>query len=268
MNETPQATQPPEDPGNDRIPLLAVAVVGAGVILSLAIYGLSFVHGAGSQEVSWDTSEAVKAPPPAKVGTGSFAITRTSLSALAPNEDGLLLFRVAGAIRVDSGGRKPTSIRCDVISGVTGDTRMARSTRLRAAWPKPSDELQAQEVPETSTVKFQTSDSKKIDLPISDVIQRYTDSDAPTQVDWDGYVEDDQNWIWTMSQGTGISPATMPWAVIFESETRPRGTVECKATMGKKSSTIKMAYRQQEWPINDDQPNPGDSGTGDVSNVE
>lgn len=251
-----------------RIPTLAIATVVVGLLASLAIYGLSFVPGTGSLEIGWDTTEPIASPPAKDVGTGSFGVTRTSLSALAPNDDGLLLYRVAGVVRVDSGGRKPTRVRCDIFSKVAGDTRMARSSRLRAAWPKPSDDLLAQEVPETSLVKYRTGDSKKIDLPIRDVVRRYTDVGATITVDWDGYTEDDQNWIWRMTQGTGAGTATLPWLVIFESETRPKGSIECAASIDGKRASFVIPFRQQEWPITDDQPNTDSAETGDVSNVQ
>jgi len=267
MSDSPQQDQ---SPSKDKFPRLALVVVAAGVFLSLAIYGLSFVHGNGSLEIEWDTNEAIKSPPIEKVGSGSFGVSRTSLSALAPNEDGVLLYRVAGVVRVNSGGRKPTRIRCDVFSQVRGDTRMARSSKLRAAWPRPTTgaDLHRQDVPETSTVKFRTSDSKKIDLPIRDVVQHYVDTNAFVRVDWEGYTEDDQNWIWYLPDGSGVGTTTLPWLVIFESETRPKGKIECQATVDGKRTGVRIPFVQDEWPITDDQPNSSDADTGDVSNVQ
>ena len=256
------------DGSDGRIPRVAIVVVVAGLVVSALIYAISFLPGSGSLEIDWDTSEPVASPPAKTVGEGSFAVSRTSLSAIAPNEEGLLLYRVAGVVSIDSGGRTNTRVRCDVKSQVEGDTRMARSTKLRAAWPKPSEALQIQEVPETSFVKFSTGEDKKLDLPIRDVVQRYTDSSAPTVVEWDGYVEDNQNWIWKMADGTGPGTATMPWLVIYESETRPEGMIDCVASVGTESTRIKVPFRQDEWPIADDEPNTGEADSGDATNVE
>jgi len=270
MNEPSSENQSPDSPASSRIPRLAIAVVAFGVLLSLAIYGLSFLPGNGSQEVDWDTTEAIKPPPPKKIGDGSFVLTRTGLSAIAPNEDGLLLFRVAGAVRVDSGGRKPTVVRCDIQSEVNGDTRLARSGGLRAAWPRSSSDLDVkrQDVPEVSSVKFRIDESKKIDLPIRDVARRYSDIDSPVVVKWEGYVEDKQTWIWNLADGTGAGTATLPWLVIFEADNRPRGTIVCTADIGDKSARTVVPFLQDEWPITDDQPNTAGDDTGEASNVE
>lgn len=270
MTEPSAEKQPPDDSNDSRIPRLAIITVAAGIVLSLAIYGLSFVPGNGSLEIDWDTSEAITSPPAKDVGNGSFSVSRTSLSAIAPNEDGLLLYRVAGIARIDSGGKQASQVRCEITSKVKGDTRLARASRLRAAWPRSSSDLDLhrQDVPETSSVKFRTEDSKKIDLPIRDVIQRYVDSNALVTVDWEGYVEDQQTWIWHLPDGSGIGTTTLPWAVIFESETRPKGTIACNAKVGEKTTRIEVPFRQDEWPIADDQPNTDDAETGDVSNVQ
>ncbi|MCB0867289.1 MAG: hypothetical protein KDB48_01200 [Solirubrobacterales bacterium] len=268
MPENPSENNSADSGESSRIPRLAIGVVILGVIATLAIYGLSFLPGSGSLEVEWDTVEAIEFPAQKDVGQGSFGVSRTTLSALAPNEDGLLLYRVAGVVRVDSKSRLPVTVRCDVYSRSDENTRIARSSRLRAAWPKPSEELQAQEVPETSFAKFVFGDTKKVDLPIRDVVQRYTDSTASTLVDWPGYNEFFQSWIWTMKDGTGVGAANLPWVVIFEAEDRPKGNIKCRGEIGAKSTVINIPFRQQEWPITDDQPNAEDVGTGDASNVE
>lgn len=273
MSDAPSPDNSPGPESDGRIPRLAIGVVILGVIASLAIYGISFLPGSGSLEIDWDTSEELASPPTKQVGTGTFSVGRASLSAIAPNEDGLLLYRVAGAVRVESGGRKPTRVRCDIRSGVNGDTRLARSGGLRAAWPRSSSDLDVkrQDVPEVSSVKYRSDDSKKIELPIRDVVRRYSDIDSAVVVEWEGYVEDKQTWIWNMADGTGAGSATLPWLVIFESEDRPRGTIICSADIDGQSKRIVVPFLQEEWPIIDDEPNAdgsGDADTGDVPNVE
>lgn len=270
MSDSPSKDQPTEPKEDGGIPRLAIGVVILGVIASLAIYGLSFVPGSGSLEIDWDTSEEIAAPPSKQVGNGTFSVSRTSLSALAPNEDGLLLYRVAGVARIDTDGRRAAQLRCTVRSGVAGETRLARASRLRAAWPRSSSGIgvDRQEVPETSTVKYRTEESKKIDLPIRDVVQRYVDTNAVVTVEWDGYVEDSQTWFWRLPDGSGTGTTTLPWLVIFETETRPKGLIDCQATIGSDQASVKIPFLQDEWPITDDEPNTEEGDTGDVSNVE
>lgn len=274
MTDPSPKDQNPGKDGDGRIPRPAIWVVAFGLLVSAIIYGISFLPGSGSLDVDWDTREEITAPEPMKVGKGSFELARTMISALAPNEEGMLLYRISGIARIDSGGNLPTTVQCDVYTNSDEDSRIARSTSLRAAWPKPSDELQRQDVAETSYVKFTTGDTKKVELPIRDVVQRYTDSTAKTIVDWPGYTEDVQTWIWTMENGTGVAASSLPFVVIFEANARPKGRIACDASVGRDDVEMTVPYRQDEWPIKDDEPNADDvesdvdTDTGDVSNVQ
>jgi len=268
MTPPPPKEQSPRDGDEARIPRLAIWVVVAGLLASAVVYGISFLPGSGSVAIDWDTTEEISAPPEKRVGRGTFEVARPTISALAPSEEGLLLYRVAGVVRVDSRGGQPTTVRCDVHSESDEDTRIARSSKLRTAWPRPSDELQRQDVPETSYAKFVTADARKVDLPIRDVARRYTDSIADTTVDWDDYNEDFQTWVWEMKNGTGVTAASMPFVVIFEASDRPEGQIDCETTIGRASASTKVPFQLQEWPIVDDEPNATDAETGDVPNVE
>ncbi len=255
-----------------RIPRPALAVAVFGLLLSALIYGISLRSGGGSAELEWDVVEPVKAAKVAKLGPdGSVRLARTTVSALAPKDDGSLVFRIAGVVTIDSGGPDPTTLRCDVATTNGGDSMIARTSRKRAAWPRPSDELQRQEVPELAVVKFNTHGAVLIGLPIRDAFRRYTDSAAPTLVDWAGYEEKSQNWLWTMEQGTGSGSATLGYAVYFRTDERPEGEINCRAKSAPASgpaaaATLRVPVRLATWPIPEE---PVDAQTGSqATNVE
>lgn len=260
---------PPADP---RIPRPALAVVAAGLLLSAAIFGLSLRSGGSSAELDWDIVEPVRSPPVEKLGkNGSLSLARTSVSSLAPKDDGTLVFRIAGVVNIDSGGPALTTLRCDVSTTNGGDAMIARTNRKRAAWPRPSDELQRQEVPELAVVKFHAHGADILGLPIRDSFRRYTDSAAPTLVDWVGYEDRSQNWLWTMEKGTGDGSASLGYAVFFRSAERPEGEVSCMAKSAKRSGSVasarlRLPVRLRTWPIPEE---PVDAETGSsATNVE
>ncbi|MCB0828366.1 MAG: hypothetical protein KDB62_06115 [Solirubrobacterales bacterium] len=242
------------DRSADRIPRGAIAVVIVGLVASLGIYVLGLRTGGSSAEQSWATVEPVTTPEAKPVGDGgSFGLARTTLAALEPNAASDLVFRVAGVVQIDSGrGETPASVRCDITSTTGGDTFIARTISKRAAWPRPSDELQAQEVPELSIAKLSYRGADVQELPIRDSFRRYTDSDAPTLVDWDFRDEDTQTWIWTMAKGTGSGTATLGYAVIFRTQERPSATIDCATRVGDTEARVKVDAEQQEWPITDE----------------
>lgn len=254
----PKSTK--EDPAADgRIPRPALAVAAIGLLLSIGVFGLSLTTGGSSAERDWDVVEPVRTPPARDLGAdGSLKLARTSISALAPNEDGYLIFQIAGVVQVDSGDKSPTALRCDVSTTNGGESMIARTTSKRAAWPRPSEELQRQQVPERAVAKFHTDGSGVQQLPIRDVFRRYTDSAAPTLVDWDWDGEQplSQTWLWTMPEGTGRGGATLGYAAIFRTQEQPAGEIDCRVKSAPKSgpdraASVSIPVKLKTWPIPD-----------------
>lgn len=236
---------------SDRIPRGALVVVAIGLIATLGVLGLDRLGGGTSAELEWTTVEEVKTPPKAKVGPGGVSMDRTTLSAIGQNGGGEAIYRVAGAITVDSGSQKiPVQVRCDIES-LDPESQIAKTQKRRAAWPRPSDELKAQEVPELAVVKFNAVGNDVLGLPMRDVVRRYTNTLSSTLVDWDGYNPTIQNWVWDMKDGTGPSPAVLGYVVIFKSSEKPDASLTCVTKMAGDEVTQKARATQSEWPLPD-----------------
>jgi hypothetical protein len=249
-------SQPEESKKSEKMPRGAIATVIVGLIVTLGVVAIDLRGGSGTAvDVEWDTVEVVKTPEAVKLGqNGSFELARTSLAAIAPIASGQLLFRVAGIVSIDSGGKAlPTGARCDITSPADS-SRIAQTPRLRAAWPRPSIELQVQEVPEASVAMFKARGADALFLPIRDVFGRFTDSVAPTDLDWDGFEEQTQNWVWTMPEGTGPGTATLGYGVIFRTEERPKVEIRCSGFVGDDDTTVEVEAVQKEWPLEAPEP--------------
>ncbi len=262
--------EPEDSPKSDRMPRGAIATVIVGLLVTLVVIASDLTKGGGTAvEIEWDTVEMVETPKAGKLGPrGSFGVARTSIAAIAPITSGQLLFRVAGVVSIDSGGRDvPTGARCDVTSPAE-DSRIALTPGLRAAWPRPSIELQAQEVPEASVAMFKARGADALFLPIRDVFARFTDSAAPTDIDWDGFDEQTQNWVWTMPEGTGPGAATLGWSVIFKTEEKPRAEIRCSGSVGDAETVVEVDALQQEWPLEPPDPDEPTAPEGEAPDVE
>ncbi|MDQ2621552.1 MAG: hypothetical protein M3Y45_00765 [Actinomycetota bacterium] len=257
-----------------RIPRGAIVVVIVGLVASLGVFGLSKKSGGSSAELEWDVKEPIRTPVEKQLGAnGSLRLARTSVSAIAPNANGELIYRVSGVVTIDSGGKVPTMVRCDIATTNGGESMIARTPNLRAAWPRPSDDLQRQEVPETAVVKFHAAGASVLGLPIRDVFRRYTDSAAPTIVEWDGYEEKVHNWIWKMENGTGPGPATLGYSVIFKTAEQPVGLIDCKADLvpasgNQSSAEIRVPVKLDTWPVPDSDDSVDVETGADVPDVE
>jgi hypothetical protein len=238
----------------DRMPRGAIITVIVGLVVTLGVIAVDLRGGQGSSDsITWSTVESVRVPAEKSLGPdGSFGLTRTTLSAIPPTESGDLLFRVASSLTVDPGSpTRPVTVRCDVKT-TAPDSVIARTQKRRAAWPRPSIELQAQPVPEELVVKFQRQGADVLGLPVRDSFRAFTDSAAPTDVDWDGFVPQTQNWVWSMPEGTGEGGATLAWTVVFRTTERPDADIRCSAASGAADQTIETRARQTAWPLEEE----------------
>jgi hypothetical protein len=232
-----------------RMPRGAIITVALGLVISIAVFGLRFVDLGLSAEVEWAVSEQVETPASVDVpGGGSLELARTSIASTAPTTRDDLLFRVSGVV-IASSSKGPLRVRCDVGATEAGTT-IARTPKKRAAWPRPSDDLSLQDVPELIVLSFRTDGAETVGLEIRDSIRRYTDSAAFATVDWDGFDEATQNWVWEFPKGTGGVPATLGYAVVFKSTARPEAVIECSASVaGGRSAGTEAGAVQELWPM-------------------
>jgi hypothetical protein len=252
---------------SDRFPRGAIATVIVGLAAVLLVVAIDFISdgSASSESTEWVTVEPIETEASAPLGRGgSFGLVRTTLSAIAPVESGELLFRVAGVAEIDSGrSAGPATVRCDVNTPAEGSS-IARTPKRRAAWPRPSVDLQAQAVPEELVVKFKRRGNDVLGLPVRDSFRIFTDSAAPTDVDWDGFDEQTQNWVWTMPDGTGDGGATLSWLVIFKTPEKPRAGIVCTGSSGGRQQQVRLRLAQQEWPLLDPALDTSGAGTEDT----
>lgn len=229
--------------GLREMPRGAVVAVVAGLLLTLLVGAVNLVEWESSADLEWSTVEAIPEPPPAQLeGGGSFALTRMSLSAIPQTERGDLLFRVSGVATINS-GKRPASLRCDVSAPVPAV--IARTPKKRAAWPRPSEDLRLQEVPELLVIDFSAEGAEILGMPIRDSFRRYSDSRSLITVEWDGFADRTQNWVWELPGGTGDGPATLGFAVVFKGPLRPEARIVCESG----GARILTTARQGVWPV-------------------
>lgn len=227
------------------MPRAVPIVLAIGLLLSLVAFGANRRDWEASADLEWMTVEEIPTPPPAPVeGGGSVELARTTLSAIPETERGELLFRVSGVLLLGR-TRDPLTARCDV--SAPSSAGIARTPKKRGAWPRPSEDLRLQDVPELIVIDFSDDGAELLGLPIRDSFRRYSDSAAPVTVEWDGFAERRQNWVWTFPRGTGAGPATLGFTVVFKTFRRPRANIVCSSA----GTSVETRAEQVTWPIPD-----------------
>ncbi len=234
--------------GLRNMPRGVLIVVAAGLALSLLAVAANRVNWQASADLDWVTVEEIETPGPIRLDDGgSIEMTRMTLSALRPTDRGDFLFRVSGVLVV-SRQAKAITARCDVAAPVPAT--IARTPKKRAAWPRPSEDLRLQEVPELMVIDFSSDGAELLGLPIRDAFRRYSDTAAPLTVEWDGFAERKQNWVWSLPEGSGSGPASLGFTVAFKTYRRPRATIACRSG----GAEVRVEAEQAAWPIPDSDP--------------
>ena len=232
-----------------RMPRAVLIIVGVGLVLSVFVFALRFTDIGLSAEAEWAVTETFELPSEVEIpGGGTLGLARTTVASIAPTDRGDLLFRVSGTVVASSEGG-PLRVRCDVAATDPAAT-IARTPKKRAAWPRPSEELSIQEVPELMVISFNSTGVETLGLEVRDSIRRYTDAEGLTTVEWDGFAENVQNWSWEIPKGTRGVPVTLGYAVVFKSTERPSATIQCRGSVARgPEAGIEASVLQELWPI-------------------
>jgi len=227
-------------------PALVIVLVG---LLATALAGYIKATGIDTPEanLSWKVTELVA--PTEQVGlgpNGRISIERTSASTTLRNPEGVLLFRVAGLVRISHPGGGPVEVTC-ALESRPPDSRAARTSVARAAWPRANEEI-ARQVPETANITFDTGERSIVVTPLRDLIGNYTNSSEPTSVRWSGAAGQRQVWIWNLPEGPGGGTASLGFIAVFETAKQPRGSIECRADTADETSTVATSFSVDTGP--------------------
>jgi hypothetical protein len=231
------------------MPRGAIATVVVGLIVSALVFALD-IRGNGSEPAAWPSVEPIESPTAAGLGKGgSFGLAGTTLSAVPPNKDDELLFRVAGVVEIDSGSSAgAAAARCEISSPARGSA-IARAPVRTAAWPRPSTDLQTEFVPDRPLIKFENPEGKLLGVPVRDSFRIFTDSSSPTEVSWNSDSDQTQSWTWNMPEGTGTSGATLSYMVVFKTGSKPRARIACSGSSGGQRQEVTLDAVQEAWPL-------------------
>lgn len=232
-----------------QMPVAALVVVAVGLLATILVGMVSLFGDGAAATVPWETTEPIPSAGPAKVGPdASISLERGQVSTTAQTTRGDFLFRVSGLVRVQSPGSRAFTVQCDVGS-LTPGSQVARTIRKRASWPRPSEDLNRQVVPDTASLRFQTQGAEYADVALRDAVNTYTDSARLTLVEWPGYGEDRESWVWEFPQGPGTGTVSLGYIVMFKANDRPRAEISCRARTGGASGEVSASFTQEQWPL-------------------
>jgi hypothetical protein len=243
--------------GNDSdLPRGALIVVAIGLIATVAAALLTTSEGEGSAaQLEW----VMKAPiPDSKAATvpgggGKFQLTEGGIRATGRNVGEYELFRVTSVLKIDAGSPVGGArIRCST-TGPPG-SEVVQTHRSRASYPRSSEELIKQGVPENILVEFSSHSDELALLELGDAFESFA-NERGVKLEWPPYRAGRERWEWFLPKGPPSQPLELGFASVWKTTERPIAHVSCtlKTSAGSAGVATTGSLPKLSPPINEQQ---------------
>jgi hypothetical protein len=220
-----------------RGPVIVVAV-GLFACLLAAVLTTDKTSGAAA-ELEWvqhkplPDSQHVAVP----AGGGEMWLSEGGIRATGTNVSGYELFRVAAALKITTGspvggGR----VLCE--TKAPSKTEVAQTSGSRASYPRSSEKLYEQEVPENVVVEFSSHGTYSALVELSDAIGKRFSSEPGIKLEWPPYRIGVERWEWFLPPGPPSQTLRLPFASYWRTTALPGASVSCTLTTSAGTSTV------------------------------
>lgn len=234
------------------MPRGVLAVVAIGLIACIAAALLTTDKSSGSaaqleylEETPMPDSKPVAVPG----GGGRMQLSDGHIRATGLNVSGYELYWAYSQLNIDAGSSVGSArIRCSIQA--PGGTEVAQTPKLRASYPRSSEGLANQEVPEVVLVDFSSHGDELATVEATDLPRRFaTESDI--NLEWPEYVVGKERWEWFLPPGPPKKALVLPFATVWKTTKVPSAKVACTLTTSAGSATVRTggALTKQSEPI-------------------
>lgn len=232
MNEAPQ------DNGIPRGALIVVAV-GLFACLAAALLATDKTSGAAA-ELEWVQRQPLpdSKHEAAPAGGGEIWLREAGIRASGTNVSGYELYRVAATLRITAGspvggGR----IRCEVKA--PPKTEVAQTSGSRASYPRSSEELYKQELPEKVVVEFSSHGTYSALVELSDAFERERfATERGIKLEWPAYKIGVERWKWFLPPGSPGETLDLGFASYWKTTALPGTRIDCTLITSAGTATV------------------------------
>ncbi len=247
MNEAQPDTRPPRG-------ALIVVAVGLFACLLAALLATDKSSGA-STDLEWAQKKPLpdSAAVPVPGGRGEMRLTEAGIRATGTNVSGYSLYRVSTLLTIDANspigsGRILCSIKAP------RDTEVAQTPGSRASYPRSSDDLFAQDVPEVVLAEFSSRGAALAVLEFEDLFRDGFSSVRGLKVEWPEYKVGEERWEWFLPPGQPAVDLELPFASVWKTTAVPSAKIACTLETGAGEATVRTAgaLSKRSKPIDED----------------
>jgi hypothetical protein len=238
----------PQQDGN-RPPRGALIVIAVGLLATVAAAALANENLAGdAANLEWIKTKDVADSKPVEVpgGGGEMQITEAGLRTTGVNVSGYLLFRSAATLKIDAGSPVGGSrILCSMRA--PGGTEVAQTPGSRASYPRSSDELTEQEVPDSIGAEFSSHGTGLAEVELEDIPDAFA-TEKGIKLEWPTYNIGIERWRWFLPPGPPPKTLVLPFASIWKSTKIPSVEISCTVTTSAGTATVETAGEMGRFP--------------------
>ncbi len=225
---------------NLELPRGPVIIVAVGLFLCLvaAVLATDKTSGAAAQ-LEWvqlkplPDSETVEVPG----GGGEMRLAEGGIRATGTNVSGYTLYRVAAALKIDAGSPVGGArILCEMKA--PPKTEVAQTAGSRASYPRSSEKLISQEVPENVVVEFSSHGTYSALVELGNAIGEKFSTQPGVKVEWPSYRIGIERWEWFLPPGPPPEELRLPFASYWRTTALPGIRVSCTLTTSAGTATV------------------------------
>ena len=231
------------DDRQTRPPRGALAVVAVGLIATLAAAALANENLSGeAAALEWAQAQKLPDSKPATVpgGGGEMQLTRAAIHATGVNVSGYSLFSSGAVLNIDAGAPVGSArIQCAAKAG--GGTEIGQTPGLRASYPRSSEELAEQPVPESGVqVEFSSHGAGLAEVTI-DGLPHHFAVEPGIKLEWPAYKTGVERWRWFLPPGPPKEPLALPFVAVWRTTKIPSVEIACTVTTSAGTATVRTA---------------------------
>ena len=234
-----------------------VLVVVAIGLLACVVAALLSTDEAGGEAANLEWVQTGPVPDSKLVavpgGSQSMELVDGKIRAAGTNDSGYSLFQIATVLKIDKGapiggGR----ILCSV-KATNGRTEIARSSNgLRTTYPRSSEGIYGQDVPETLLVDFSSHGVELAVLEVVDLPAKYT-TEKGVKLEWPKYEVGHERLEYFLPDGKPKVDLELPFNTVWKTTAVPKAKLTCTLTTGAGKATTETAgaLKHVSPPINE-----------------
>jgi len=234
------------------MPRGVIAVVVVGLIACVAAALLATDKGSGeAADLEWVLSRPIpdSRPVPVPGGGGEMQLTEAGIRATGTNAASYALYRTLAVLEVSAGARVGSGkIVCSMRA--PEGTEVAQTHNHRASYPRSSEELYEQEVPEVLLLEFSSHGDELAVVDVSDLPERFA-TERGINLVWPEYTLRHEQWEWFLPPGRPKEALVLPFLAVWKSTAVPSVKTSCtlKTSAGEATVQSEGSLPESSEPI-------------------